>query len=73
MGNALKEIVFAMVLSSCTTDSAQKVVTSYLPESGRKRHDFIIGGLIVLLALLSLELFFFQCFSKMKRQLRKQL
>jgi TolB-like protein len=71
VGNALKEIVFAMVLASGTTDSAQKVGTSYLPESGRKRHDFIIGGLIVLLALLFPGIVFLPKFFKNEKTIEK--
>ena len=73
VGNALKEILSAIELTSGKSDSVQKMVTTYFPESGKRRRGFITGGLIVLLTLLFTGTVFLPKYFKNERTLEKSV
>jgi len=73
VGNALKEILFTMDPSSPKSESVKKGDTPYLPESGRRKRDFIVIWLILLLTLLFLGVVFLPKLFKNEKSIEKSV
>jgi len=75
VGNALKEIVYALVVSSGKADSLQKEIPYYLPQSGKrkKRSVNLFAALTVLLILLFAGFFSLRKFYKNEKLIGKSV